>query len=148
VTEAGIQRASGPGISPADLYDALRLRSSVFVVEQDCAYLDPDGRDLEADTVHLWIRDDGGTLAAYLRILREPDGTTRIGRVVTDPRHRGEGLAARLLGAALDGVSGDVVLSAQSHLTALYQRHGFVPDGPDFLDDRIPHTPMRRRGPT
>jgi ElaA protein len=148
VTEAGLQRASGAEISPADLYDVLRLRAAVFVVEQACAYLDPDGRDLDPDTVHLWLRDGSGGLAAYLRALREPDGTTRIGRVVTDPDHRGAGFAARLLGAALDGVTGDVVLSAQSHLTALYERHGFVPDGPGFLDDGIPHTPMRRPAPT
>ena len=142
-----MQRATGAEISTADLYDALRLRAAVFVVEQACAYLDPDGRDLEPDTLHLWIRDDD-VLAAYLRVIREPDGTPRIGRVVTDPGRRGERLAGRLLEAALTDVSTDVVLSAQSHLTALYERHGFVADGEGFLDDGIPPTPMRRAAPT
>ena len=143
-----IQRATGDVISRADLYDALRLRAAVFVVEQECAYLDPDGRDLDPATRHLWIRDGAGSLAAYLRVLGEGGGTARIGRVVTDPRHRGRGLAGGLLAAALDDATGEVVLAAQSHLTALYEQHGFVPDGDEFLDDGIPHTPMRRPAPT
>ncbi len=147
MTEAELHRATGGGISTADLYDALRLRAAVFVVEQDCAYLDPDGHDLVDGTEHLWIRAEDGSLAAYLRVLREPDGTTRIGRVVTHPQHRGGGLSGRLLRAALDGVDGEAVLSAQSHLTRVYERHGFTVDGPEFLDDGIPHTPMRRPAP-
>ncbi len=147
MTDVELFRAAGPEISTADLYDALRLRAAVFVVEQACPYLDPDGRDLEDGTVHLWLRAADGSLAAYLRVLREPDGTTRIGRVVTDPQLRGAGLSARLLAAALDGVTGEVVLNAQSHLTAVYERHGFAADGPEFLDDGIPHTPMRRPAP-
>ena len=144
MTEAELHRALGTEISTADLYDALQLRATVFVVEQTCAYLDPDGLDLDEATVHLWLRTDDGSFAAYLRVVRESDGTTRIGRVVTDPRHRGTGLAGRLLEAALERVTGEAVLDAQSHLTALYERHGFVPDGPGFLEDGIPHTPMRR----
>lgn len=144
MTEAELHRATGAEISTADLYDALRLRAAVFVVEQECAYLDPDGLDLHEGTIHLWLRAADGSLAAYLRVLPEADGTTRIGRVVTDPQQRGTGLAGRLLEAALEGVSGDAVLNAQSHLTVVYERHGFVPDGPSFLDDGIPHTPMRR----
>jgi ElaA protein len=144
VTEAEIHRATGPEISTADLYAALRLRAAVFVVEQACAYLDPDGRDLDAGTTHLWLRGDDREPIAYLRVLTEPDGARRIGRVVTSPDHRGHELSARLVRAALDGVTGPVVLNAQSHLVDVYGRHGFVPDGPEFLDDGIPHTPMRR----
>ena len=139
-----IRREAGFTIAAADLYAALQLRAEVFVVEQECPYLDPDGRDLEATTEHLWIADPDGGIAAYLRVLREPDGTTRIGRVVTAAERRGERLASELLEAALDGVTGGVVLSAQSHHTSLYERHGFVPDGSEFLDDGIAHTPMRR----
>ena len=144
MTEPRIRRATGATISAADLYAALQLRSAVFVVEQDCAYLDPDGRDLDPSTEHLWIVDSGGAVAAYLRVLREPDGTARIGRVVTAQGRRGERLASELLEAALDEASGPVVLDAQSHHTSLYERHGFLPDGPEFLDDGIPHVPMRR----
>ena len=148
MTAADLHRASGADISAADLYDALRLRAAVFVVEQECAYLDPDGHDLAVGTDHLWIRADDGSLAAYLRVLCESDGPMQIGRVVTHPQHRGAGLSGRLLDAALDGVTGAVVLSAQSHLTAIYERHGFAVDGPEFLDDGIRHTPMRRPAPT
>jgi ElaA protein len=144
MTDAELHRATGAEISTADLYDALRLRAAVFVVEQACAYLDPDGLDLAETTDHLWIRAEDGSLAAYTRVLLEVDGTPRIGRVVTAPRHRGTGLAGRLLEAALDGVTTEVVLSAQSHLTTVYERHGFVVDGPEHLDDGISHTPMRR----
>jgi len=144
VTDHGIRRETGASISTADLYAALHLRAAVFVVEQECAYLDPDGRDLEDSTEHLWITDGTGGIAAYLRVLREPDGSCRIGRVVTAADRRGERLASRLLQALLDEVSGTVVLSAQSHHTSLYERHGFAADGPEFLDDGIPHTPMRR----
>jgi ElaA protein len=143
VTDPAIRRAHGADIAAADLYAALALRAEVFVVEQDCPYLDPDGRDLEPTTEHLWIELDGRPVA-YLRVLDEPDGTLRIGRVVTAPDHRGRRLTARLLDAALEGVTGPVVLSAQSHLIHIYARHGFVPDGDEFLDDGIPHTPMRR----
>ncbi len=147
MSEPEVQRATGEEIATGDLYDALQLRAAVFVVEQACAYLDPDGRDLESSTLHLWKRADDGRLVAYVRVLAEPDGTTRIGRVVTRPEHRGAGHAADLLAAALEGTTGDVVLSAQSHLTALYERLGFTRDGADFLDDGIPHTPMRRSAP-
>ena len=139
-----IERATGSTISTPDLYDALRLRAAVFVVEQDCPYLDPDGRDLEPATQHLWIRGDDGRLASYVRVLAEPDGTLRIGRVVTDPAHRRAQRAGQLIDAALEGVTVAVVLAAQSHLTHVYERHGFIQDGDEFLDDGIPHTPMRR----
>jgi ElaA protein len=144
VTEHPIRHETGATITAADLYEALELRSAVFVVEQACTYLDPDGRDLEASTEHLWIDDPGGGMAAYLRVLHETDGGRRIGRVVTAPQRRGERLASRLLERALEGVHEPVVLSAQSHHTSLYERHGFVVDGAEFLDDGIPHTPMRR----
>jgi ElaA protein len=123
------------------LYRLLRLRVDVFVVEQHCPYPDLDGRDLEAGTVHGWIEDDAGPVA-YVRLLYEP-GATRIGRVTTTPARRGEGLAATLVEAALARSVGPVVLDAQSHLREWYERYGFVATGPEYLDDGIPHVPMR-----
>jgi len=136
---------SGDELSAAQLYAIMRVRAEVFVVEQDCSYLDPDGRDLEPSTLHLWLADDDAPddVAAYLRVLAEPAGGHRIGRVLTPMAHRGRGLAGRLLDAALEGTERPVVLDAQSHLVELYERHGFMVDGPEFLDDEIPHTPMR-----
>lgn len=136
-------RAGGATISAGDLYAAVVLRSQVFVVEQDCVYLDPDGRDLEPATTHLWFRDPSGEIASYLRVLAEPTGGHRIGRVVTAPRHRGRRLSTRLIEVALQHTTGPVVLDAQSHLVPMYERNGFVPAGPEFIEDGIPHTPMR-----
>ena len=143
VDDLELHTATGPDIAAGDLYAALRLRAEVFVVEQACVYLDPDGRDLEPTTLHLWLRAPDGQLASYVRVLAEPGGGHRIGRVVTDPDHRGHRLTTRLIAEALDRCEGTVVLDAQSHLVVVYGRHGFVPDGTEFLDDGIPHTPMR-----
>ncbi|MGJ7442136.1 GNAT family N-acetyltransferase [Aquipuribacter sp. MA13-6] len=128
-------------------YSLLRLRSDVFVVEQDCVYPDLDGRDLEPTTQHRWVADpdDPARVLAYLRVLL--DGPRRrIGRVVTAPAARGRGLAARLVAdVVVDlGTSGELVLDAQSHLAHWYARFGFVRDGDDFVEDGIPHTPMAR----
>jgi ElaA protein len=127
------------------VYDLLRLRVDVFVVEQECPYPELDGRDIEPGTRHLWLRRDG-TPVAYLRVLADPGGVARIGRVVVARPARGAGLAGRLMTAAL-ALVGDrpCVLAAQSHLTGFYARYGFTPDGDEFLEDGIPHVPMRRR---
>lgn len=136
------------GFDARTLYLLLQLRERVFVVEQDCPYLELDGRDLEAGTTQLWLEAGDGSIAATLRVLDDDHveaGLRRIGRVVTAPEQRGRGLAALLMAAALEGC-GDapVVLDAQSHLAHWYARFGFIPDGPEFIEDSIPHTPMRR----
>ncbi|TCB90750.1 GNAT family N-acetyltransferase [Micromonospora zingiberis] len=125
-------------------HDLLRLRIDVFVVEQECAYPEIDGRDVEPGTRHLWLAHDGAPLA-YLRILADPGGVARIGRVVVAPTARGGGHAGRLMHAALAEI-GDrpCVLDAQSHLVGFYARHGFTVSGPEYVEDGIPHTPMRR----
>lgn len=124
-------------------YDVWRLRQQVFVVEQDCAYPDLDGRDLEPATRHLLL-DDGAGLVGYLRVLDDGEAL-RIGRVVLAPRSRGCGLADALMQAAL-AQCGDrtVVLDAQSPLQDWYASFGFVLSGPEFLEDAIAHVPMRR----
>ncbi|WP_410812382.1 GNAT family N-acetyltransferase [Micromonospora sp. 067-2] len=125
-------------------HDLLKLRIDVFVVEQHCPYPELDGRDVEPGTRHVWVTDGDAPLA-YLRILADPDGAARIGRVVVAPTARGDGHAGRLMTTALE-VVGDrpSVLEAQSHLVAFYARHGFAVSGPEYVEDGIPHTPMRR----
>ena len=129
-------------MAPHTLYAILRLRAEVFVVEQDCAYLDADGRDLEPDAHHLWMEREGAVVSA-LRLLRDPGGEWRIGRVVTAPGARSGGLAARLIGAALDRRGGPVVLDGQVHLSDWYAGFGFEVVGEEFLEDGIPHLPIR-----
>lgn len=129
-------------LSTRELHDILALRSEVFVVEQQCVYLDIDGRDTESGTRHHWI-DDAGRMTAYARTLAEPFGETRIGRVVTRPHNRGEGLARLLMEHLVDVVSGPIVLDAQSYLVPWYESLAFAVTGPEFDDDGIPHVPMR-----
>ena len=141
--ELTLRTVAAADLTTAELHAILCLRCEVFVVEQACAYLDLDGRDLEPGTTHLWLETPAGTVAAYVRLLTEPSGGHRIGRVVTDPAHRGHHLAGRLIDHALTLAERPVVLDAQSHLTRVYARHGFEPAGEEFVEDGIAHTPMR-----
>jgi ElaA protein len=125
------------------LHEILRLRQDVFVVEQECAYPDIDGRDLEPGTVQFWAGQ--GSVDATLRLLREPDGTERIGRVATAAASRGQGLAAQLIEAAIaEARSPRIAIDAQAHLGEWYARFGFVRSGEDFVEDGILHLPMAR----
>ena len=137
-----ILEAVAAELETAALYGILRLRAEVFVVEQDCVYLDPDGRDLEPQTRHLWI-EDAGHVVACLRVLAERDGGSSIGRVATTPSQRSRGLAAQLVKEALVDAPRPVRLHAQSYLVEWYSRFGFEVSGAEFLEDGIPHTPMR-----
>lgn len=136
-------------IDPVTVYGLMQLRVDVFVVEQECAYPELDGRDLEPSAVQYWCTDLDGAPIATARLLTDelPDGTAllRIGRVCTRHELRGNGLV-RLL---IDRIVSDIgdrpsVLDAQAHLEQMYARWGYVADGPQFVEDGIPHVPMRR----
>ncbi|MEV6298850.1 GNAT family N-acetyltransferase [Actinoplanes sp. NPDC051861] len=135
--------ASFRDLDTTTLYGILKLRSDVFVVEQDCVYPDMDGRDLEPGTRHIWFERDG-SVRAYLRVINE-NGTERIGRVVTEKDARGNGLAGKLITEALTVIGNrPSVLHAQAHLKDYYARFGFEQTGPEYLEDGIPHVPMSR----
>lgn len=141
-----IRVAQFADLDAREVYDVARLRQDVFVVEQECAYPDLDGRDPEPGTAHVLLRD-GAELLGYARVLDDP-AAWRIGRVVLAKAGRGRGLADGLVRAALAHCAAtdparDVVLDAQSPLARWYAALGFVVDGEEFLDDGIPHTPMR-----
>jgi ElaA protein len=146
--DSTVHGVRAPDLTTAALHGLLRLRVDVFVVEQRCAYPELDGRDLEAGTVHFRVGEEQAPLA-YLRLLTEPDGERRIGRVCTAAAARGRGLSRRLVAAAL-AEAGDAacVLDAQAHLTGLYGGFGFTPSGPGYDWDGVPHVPMRRAGRT
>ncbi len=132
-------------LDPSTAYACWRLRQEVFVVEQQCPYPDLDGRDEEPATRHVLLRTEpAGTLAGYLRVL-DDGGRARVGRVVLARSARGRGLADVLMRAALVEVGHRVsVLDAQAPLAGWYGTHGYLVDGAEFLEDGIPHVPMRR----
>jgi ElaA protein len=129
-------------LQPRELYGILKLRSDVFIIEQQCVYDDIDGRDAEPDALHLWMEHEGAVIAA-LRLLHDRDGCHHIGRVVTHPAHRRRGLAAALMREAMARATPPITIKAQAHLAAWYARFGFVPYGEEFIEDGIPHQRMR-----
>ncbi|NHI16419.1 GNAT family N-acetyltransferase [Microbacterium excoecariae] len=142
-SEPAVRTAPLAELDPGTLYEILRLRVDVFVVEQECPYPELDGRDAEPGAVLAWI-EARGAVAATVRILREAFGW-RIGRVATRRDARGHGLAATLMRHAVAAHAGEeIVLDAQAHLAGWYGRFGFAVSGEEFLEDGIPHVPMRR----
>ncbi|MBX3611408.1 MAG: GNAT family N-acetyltransferase [Hydrogenophaga sp.] len=136
-------------LSPQALYDLLRLRTEVFVIEQNCVFQDMDGAD---PACHHLLGTRDGALLAYARLvpaaLKFPEAS--IGRVVSDPSTRGTGLGHRLMQEAvtqLQTLWGEqpVRIGAQAHLQGFYRQHGFEPDGPIYLEDGIDHIEMLRR---
>lgn len=131
-------------LTARELLEVLRLRADVFVVEQKCAYQDPDRIDLVA--WHVLAREDGpdGRLVGYARWWDADDGA-HIGRVVTSRQVRGRGLGHVLVRECLRRIGPRrVVLHAQDHLRRFYEAHGFVAVGETFLEDGIPHVEMVR----
>lgn len=138
-----LRTATFRDLDTTTLYAILKLRADVFVVEQECAYGDLDGRDDEPGTRHLWF-SRAGEIRAYVRIL-DDGAVQRIGRVVTARDARGAGLAGHLIEEALAVIGNrPSVLDAQAHLVKFYAKYGFVQTGPEFLEDGIPHIPMAR----
>lgn len=138
-------------LSLEELYQLMALRQAVFVVEQDCAYLDADGKDPQA--WHVLGKDSQGQLQAYTRLL--PKGITydaypAIGRVLTAASIRGKGAGRQLMQVSLDYAQAlwpgqTLKISAQSHLSAFYESLGFTPTGEAYLEDGIPHLAMLKK---
>ncbi len=131
-------------LSTEELYRILKLRVSVFVVEQNCPYPELDDRDQEA--LHVWFEDEGGILA-YLRILDRgvvSDYVT-IGRVIAVKRRCGLGSrilseGIRIAREAFD--AGKVYAEAQVYAKGMYEKLGFRQISEEFLEDGIPHVRM------
>ncbi len=138
-------------LSLIELYEIGRLRQEVFVLEQNCPYVDFDGKDLYC--YHLMGFDENNRLVAYSRIV--PKGVSyedyiSIGRVITSGLVRKSGLGRILM---LESISvceklfgkSDIKISAQTYLLKFYESLGFVSTGKEYLEDDIPHTEMIRR---
>lgn len=140
-------------LSIHQLYDLLKLRVDVFVVEQCCYYPDLDGEqgqlDRHQDTIHL-LGYQNDILVAYLRILAKGQSYAdypSIGRVATAKHARGSGLGHELMSEGLTicqqyFANQDIKISAQQHLKAFYQQHGFEQVSQMYLEDDIPHIAM------
>ncbi|KUI42468.1 hypothetical protein AU197_15355 [Mycobacterium sp. IS-1590] len=141
-----LRRSWSRDLDAATLYELLKLRVEVFVVEQAIPYPELDGRDLLAETRHFWLETATGEVISTLRLMEEHPGGQkgfRIGRVCTKREARGQGHSTRLLLAALAEV-GDYPcrIDSQTYLADMYARLGFVRDGEEFMQDGIPHVPM------
>ena len=139
-------------LSIDELYDALKLRIDVFVVEQSCFYPDLDDLDRHSETLHLYCYQNG-KMAAYLRILAKgqsyPDYPS-IGRVIIAPNARGSGLGHHLMEQAIKACENhftnqDIKISAQEHLEVYYNKHGFTRSSEMYLEDGIPHIAMIKK---
>lgn len=125
-----------------ELYEILRVRAAVFVVEQECVYQDVDGIDLQA--VHAFLRDEEG-IQAYLRVFEKDAHTAQMGRMLTV--ERGAGLGGQLLKEGIriarDVLKKDTLcIEAQCYATGFYEREGFRVISEEFLEDGIPHVKM------
>ena len=139
--------ASFSDLHPAELYDLIRLRIEVFVVEQGCIFQDLDNKDQAAH--HLMGRDKSGNLLAYARIL--PPGIiypeASIGRVTTSPSARGKGLGKELMKNGLFQLYGlfgpvPIKIGAQIYLLKFYESFGFRKCSEVYLEDDIAHILM------
>ena len=132
----------------SELYEVLRLRSEVFVVEQQCVFQDLDGLDHQA--MHL-LGVQGGELQAYARCF-EPGvkfAEASIGRVLVRTAARGTGLGHVLLEQAVLATAQvwgpqAIRVGAQAHLASYYAKHGFKDVGKPYMEDGIPHLEMLR----
>lgn len=136
-------------LTTTELYDILRLREEVFVVEQACAYQDLDGIDFRA--WHLAGRNSVGELVCYMRIIPVEvyhDGYGSIGRVVVSKACRGNGIAHELLRRGMTaynelvGKNVPIEIDAQAYLQYFYEGYGFKPVGGAFDLDGLPHIKM------
>ena len=134
-------------LSTKELFEIYKLRSEVFVVEQNCAYRDVDEKDLFAYHVMAF---EANTLTGYCRILapgqsyKEPS----IGRVVLHPNFRNKGFGKDLMKYSMNKSfelfkNQELVISAQLYLLKFYTELGFKAEDKEYLEDNIPHIKMR-----
>lgn len=132
-------------LTAEELYEIYKVRTKVFVVEQNCPYQDVDGIDKTA--YHIWLYDDGG-IKSYLRLFMadEKSKTAAIGRVLATERRCGYASAAmeEAVKAAKEKLGAEkIILDAQCYARGLYDMLGFKQTSGEFLIDGIPHIKMK-----
>lgn len=129
-----------------ELYEILKVRSEVFVVEQNCVYQDVD--DLDQYAIHIYLRDKDG-IQAYLRVIEagKAHEEVAIGRVLISQQKRRCGLATKILFAGIEEAkkqmnASKIKIEAQTYAKSLYENIGFKQCSDEFLEDGIPHIEM------
>lgn len=137
-------------LSNNELYAILRLRSEVFVVEQNCVFLDMDNNDQKAYHTMGWL---GSELVATTRLFnldQSYQGYQSIGRVVGSPKHRGIGIGKELMNFSIQECErlfgkGAIKIGAQLYLKKFYSELGFEQSGEMYFEDLIEHIPMIKK---
>lgn len=129
-------------LTTAELYELLKARAKIFVVEQNCVYQDLDDKDY--DSLHIFY-ENSGKVAAYLRAFLKENGIVQIGRVLTV--EHGTGLGGKLLRAGIECIKEKyyprkIFIEAQCYAVGYYEREGFQICSEEFLEDGIPHVQM------
>ena len=133
-------------LTTEELYSILRLRSEIFVVEQNCVFLDMDNKDQCCDHIMYW---EENKLLAYARIV--PPGISyresSIGRIVSSPAARGRGIGKELLTQSIETLyrlhgKRVIRIGAQYYLKKFYETFGFEQTGDLYLEDGIQHIEM------
>ena len=135
-------------LTTIELYEILRLRSEVFVVEQNCVYQDIDSKDEKS--LHL-LGFFNGVIVAYCRLFKSGDyfENAAIGRVVVAQKYRNQKWGHALISASIAGIQDffgetQITISAQLYLKTFYEQNGFTQTSEPYLEDGIPHIEMRR----
>ena len=129
-------------LTTTELYEILKAREEIFVVEQNCVYQDLDNKDY--GSLHVFYEEDG-IVTAYMRAFFKDDTTVQMGRVLS-LRH-GAGLGGRLLREGIIQIKDKmtpkrIYIEAQCYATGYYEREGFSVCSDEFLEDGIPHVQM------
>ena len=129
-------------LTTVELYELLKVRSEIFVVEQNCIYQDLDNKDYQS--LHVFYEEDGKVFA-YLRAFWKEEGVIQVGRVLT--LEHGKGLGGKLLHDGLEEIRKKfhpqkIYLEAQCYAIGYYEREGFKVCSEEFLEDGIPHVEM------
>ena len=129
-----------------ELYEILKLRSEVFVVEQNCVYQDID--NIDKRSYHIYMKEkDNPEIKVYLRVFEKDNDTSQIGRVVTAMDCRRKGYASQLIIKGIEISKNEmkktkVYLEGQVYASKLYEKLGFKIISDEFLEDGIPHYKM------
>ena len=134
-------------LSVEEIYQILKVRADVFIIEQKCIYKDIDGKDEKARHV---LGKENNEIIAYTRILEEDDqyNYPSISRVVVKKQNRGEERGKKIMKETIKYIVEElkektIVLAAQKYLEKFYRELGFIAEGEEYLEDEIPHQKMK-----